>query len=316
MQAYKTCIRQLALGVTDCPSVSYNESTPGTLFHQGTASLPHKTHKMTVSLSLLTLNCFGTPVPRARRRLLALASQLEGSNIQLVCLQEVQLVYYQRLLIRACASYPFQAYEPHLHSPKGGLVTLSRVPLTTHQFETYGEQGRWYLPTAMDRFLRKGMLISSLHWDGVPVVVINTHVLANYNGDWERQGVFARMQEKQLLQLAEIVKVQPSDALVVVVGDFNVPRGSRLYTNFLLWTGLTDTLAEDRRPTHRPPRGVPAHYSLPIDFVFVRVPPTLPLQIACDLRFSDKLEVSHRYHDYLSDHNAIEVSFTLNSALP
>ena len=271
-------------------------------------------NKMTTSLSLLTLNCFGTPVPRARRRLRALARQLEHSTIQLVCLQEVQLVFFQRLLIQACTSYPFQAYEPHLHSPKGGLVTLSRIPLATQRFETYTEQGRWYLPTAMDRFLRKGMLISSLHWEGAPVVVMNTHVIANYNGDWERQGVFARMQEKQLQQLAEVVAIQPSNALVVVVGDFNIPRGSRLYKNFLQWTGLIDTLAEDQRPTHRPPRGVPAHYSLPIDFVFVRVPQAMSLQIKCDLRFSDKFELSHKYHDYISDHNAIEVSFTSNTA--
>ena len=269
---------------------------------------------MTTSLSLLTLNCFGTPVPRARRRLRALARQLEHSTIQLVCLQEVQLVFFQRLLIQACVSYPFQAYEPHFHSPKGGLVTLSRMPLATQRFETYTEQGRWYLPTAMDRFLRKGMLISSLHWEGAPVVVMNTHVIANYNGDWERQGVFARMREKQLHQLAEVVAIQPSNALVVVVGDFNIPRGSRLYKNFLQLTGLIDTLAEDQRPTHRPPRGVPAHYSLPIDFVFVRVPQSLSLQIKCDLRFSDKFELSHKYHDYISDHNAIEVTFTSNTA--
>lgn len=269
---------------------------------------------MTSSFSLLTFNCFGTPVPRARRRLQALARQLENSSIELVCLQEVQLAYFQRLLIQSCASYPFQAYEPHLHSPKGGLVTLSRMPLSAQRFETYAEQGRWYLPTAMDRFLRKGMLVSSLYWEGFPVVVINTHVIANYNGDWDRQGLFARMQEKQLLQLAEVVSAQSSDALVVVVGDFNIPRGSRLYTDFIRWTGLIDTLAEDQRPTHRPPRGVPAQYSLPIDFVFVRVPSRLSLQITCDLRFSSKLALTQRHHDYLSDHNAIEVSFTLNSS--
>ena len=193
-------------------------------------------------------------------------------------------------------------------------MTLSRVPLSAQRFETYEEQGRWYLPTAMDRFLRKGMLVSSLLWEGFPVVVINTHVIANYNGDWERQGVFARMQEKQLRQLAEVVSVQPSDALVVVVGDFNIPRGSRLYTDFIRRTGLIDTLAEDSRPTHRPPRGVPAQYALPIDFVFVRVPSSLAVQITCDLRFSNKLQLTHRHHDYLSDHNAIEVSFTLDSS--
>ncbi len=267
---------------------------------------------MSGSLSLLSLNCFGTPVPTTRRRLQALAQHLEHSSLQIVCLQEVQLVTYQNLLFQACASYPFQAYEPHLHCPKGGLVTLSRAPLATRHFETFAEQGRWYLPTAMDRFLRKGMLISSLYWGDVPVVVINTHILANYSGDWERHGVFTRMQEKQLRQLADTVAAQPSNALVAVVGDFNVPRGSQLYHNFLHQTGLLDVLAGDQRPTHRPPPGVPAHYSLPIDFVFIRAPSSLSLQITGDLRFSSKLHLTHKHHDYLSDHNAIEAGFTLN----
>jgi len=268
---------------------------------------------MPASLSLLSLNCFGTPVPTTRRRLQALAHHLEQSSLQIVCLQEVQLVAYQNLLFQACASYPFQAYEPHLHCPKGGLVTMSRTPLATGHFETFAEQGRWYLPTAMDRFLGKGMLISSLHWGDVPVVVINTHILANYSGDWERHGVFTRMQEKQLRQLADTVAAQPSNALVAVVGDFNLPRGSQLYHNFLHQTSLIDVLAGDQRPTHRPPPGVPIHYSLPIDFVFIRVPSSLSLQITGDLRFSSKLNVTPRHQDYLSDHNAIEVGFTLNT---
>ena len=268
---------------------------------------------MSGSLSLLSLNCFGTPVPTTRRRLQALAQHLEQSSLQIVCLQEVQLITYQNLLFQACASYPFQAYEPHLHCPKGGLVTLSRAPLATQHFETFAEQGRWYLPTAMDRFLRKGMLISSLQWGDLPVVVINTHILANYSGDWERKGVFTRMQEKQLCQLADTVAAQPSNALVAVVGDFNLPRGSRLCHDFLLQTGLMDVLAGDPRPTHRPPPGVPAHYSLPIDFVFIRVPASLSLQITGDLRFSSKLNLTHKYQDYLSDHNAIEVGIALNT---
>jgi endonuclease/exonuclease/phosphatase (EEP) superfamily protein YafD len=157
------------------------------------------------------------------------------------------------------------------------------------------------------------MLVTSLYWLNVPVIMVNTHIMANYNGDWNRQGVFARMQEKQLHQLAGLIAMQPADALVVVVGDFNIPRGSRLYMDFLDRSGLIDTLAGDLRPTHRPPPGVPAHYSLPIDFVLARVPETLSLQITCDLRFSSKLDLTPKHHDYLSDHNAIEVGFTLNS---
>ena len=271
---------------------------------------------MPAPLSLLSLNCFGTPVPTTRRRLHALAHHLEHSSLQVVCLQEVQLAMYRNLMFQACVSYPFQAYEPHLHCPKGGLVTLSRAPLVAQHFETYTEQGRWYLPTAMDRFLRKGMLITALQWGEVPLVVINTHIVANYSGDWERHGVFTRMQEKQLRQLADTIAVQPSNALVAVVGDFNLPRGSVLYRDFLQQTGLMDALAGDLRPTHRPPPGVPSHYSLPIDFAFIRVPLSLSLQVTGDLRFSSKLNLTHKHQDYLSDHNAIEVGFTLAAPAP
>jgi endonuclease/exonuclease/phosphatase (EEP) superfamily protein YafD len=107
--------------------------------------------------------------------------------------------------------------------------------------------------------------------------------------------------------------VQPNDALVIVVGDFNLPRGSGLYEDFLQRTALVDALAGDLRPTHRPPPGVPAQYSLPIDFVFTRVPASLSLGITGDLRFSSKLDLTHKYQDYLSDHNAIEVGFTFHA---
>ena len=74
-----------------------------------------------------------------------------------------------------------------------------------------------------------------------------------------------------------------------------------------------DPLAGDLRPTHRPPPGVPAHYSLPFDFIFVRVPQAVSLQIAGDLRFSSKFDLDHKRQDYLSDHNGIEVRFTVNA---
>jgi hypothetical protein len=97
-------------------------------------------------------------------------------------------------------------------------------------------------------------------------------VLANYVGDWERHGIYARVEEAQLQQLAQTVQRQPMDAVVIVVGDFNIPRGSRLYQDFLACSGLTDPLKGDTRPTLRLPSGVPSRFSLPIDYALVRLP--------------------------------------------
>jgi endonuclease/exonuclease/phosphatase (EEP) superfamily protein YafD len=267
---------------------------------------------MTDSFSLLTLNCFGGYLPFTSRRLLALANELEQRSNQVVCLQEIQLHRYQKLLVKACASYPYGLYEPYFHCPKGGLLTLSRLPMTSEHFEPYIERGLWYTPMIMDKILYKGMLVHNLIWAGIPMVIINTHILANYIGDWERHGMYARIEEKQLQQLARTVRSQPSDSIIIVVGDFNIPRGSKLYHDFLANSGLTDPLAGDTRPTLRIPLGVPARYSLPIDYAFVRMPSSYSLKIDCDLCFSNKYQISRWGQDYLSDHHGIEIRISVN----
>jgi endonuclease/exonuclease/phosphatase (EEP) superfamily protein YafD len=265
---------------------------------------------MIQSFSLLTLNCFGALMPNTSGRLWALAQELEQRPHQVVCLQEIQLHKYQRLLVKACPSYSYPFYEPHFHCPKGGLLTLSRVPVISKSFEAYTERGLWYTPMLMDKILHKGMLIKRLTWAGVPMTIINTHILANYVGDWGRHGMYARVEEKQLQQLAKTVRRQPADSIIIVVGDFNIPRGSRLYHDFLANSRLTDPLAGDTRPTLRIPPGVPARYSLPIDYAFVRMPSTYSLNIDCDLCLSNKYQISRWRQDYLSDHKGIEIRIT------
>jgi len=267
---------------------------------------------MTDSFSLLTLNCFGGYVPFTSRRLLALAQELEQRANQVVCLQEIQLHRYQKLLVEACTSYSYPSYEPYFHCPKGGLLTLSQLPITNKSFEPYAERGLWYTPMLMDKLLHKGMLIKNLMWENIPMTIINTHILANYVGDWERHGLYARFEEKQLQQLAKTVREQPADSIIIVVGDFNTPRGSRLYQDFLVNSGLTDPLAGDTRPTHRTLPGIPSRYSLPIDYAFVRMPSTHSLKIDCEYCFSNKYQISRWHRDYLSDHNGIEIRIRKN----
>lgn len=261
---------------------------------------------MTDSFSLLTLNCFGGYLPNTSRRLLALARELEQRSDHVVCLQEIQLHKYQKLLVKACTSYLYSFHEPYFQCPKGGLLTLARVPMSK-SFEPYEQRGLWYTPMLMDKILYKGMLIHKLMWAGIPMVIINTHILANYVGDWERHGTYSRVEEKQLQQLAYTVRCQVADSLVIVVGDFNIPRGSRLYTDLLANSGLTDPLAGDARPTLRIPLGLPSRFSLPIDYVLVRIPQIYSIQIDCDLCLSKKYQIDRWHQDYLSDHVGIEI---------
>jgi hypothetical protein len=263
------------------------------------------------SFSLLTLNCFGLWLPRTRRRLLALANELEQSSYEVVCLQEIQLHAYRSLLVKGCASYSFSAHEPYVHCPKGGLLTLSQIPITSKSFEPYVERGIWYTPMLLDRLFFKGMLITKLAWNNISMVIINTHLLANFAGDWERHGMYAQVEEKQLRQLAETVQSQTADSVIIVVGDFNIPRGGKLYDDFLAHSGLMDLLAGDTRPTLRLPSGAPSRFALPIDYVLVRIPDKYSFKIDCELCFSETHKINNRYQGYLSDHLGIEIRMSV-----
>ena len=267
---------------------------------------------MNHSFSLLTLNCFGLLLPNTGRRLRALAQELEQRSNQVVCLQEIQLHKYRHLLVNACSSYSYALHEPYFHCPKGGLLTLSRIPITSNSFEPYRDRGLWYTPMLLDKLFYKGMLINKLIWGNIPIVIINTHLLANFVGDWEQHGIYARVEEKQSQQLAETVRVQPADSIILVVGDFNIPRGSKLYHDFLAKSGLTDPLAGDTRPTLRPPSGMPSRFALPIDYALIRMPDTHSFKINCDLCLSSKYRSSNWRQGYLSDHNGIEIRITIN----
>lgn len=258
--------------------------------------------------TFLTFNSFAIMGWRTRMRLLTLARELNDRNLELICLQEIQSHTARRVITTALEDYNHVAYMPHLHCPRGGLVTIARSPFVEEHFVRYEEQGRLYTPTVMDWILRKGVLITRTEWNGVPLVVMNTHLIANYTANWSQTAQAAHLQLSQLRQLASLVHSQPDNAVVLVAGDFNVPRGSWLYEAFLEESGLRDTMADDERATYRPLPGVPSYYALPIDFVFVRAPALPGFSVESKLVFNEKVELLDRRIDYLSDHLAIQTT--------
>jgi endonuclease/exonuclease/phosphatase family metal-dependent hydrolase len=260
------------------------------------------------NFSLLTLNCYGVPAPGTSERLKLLAHTLNNESHTAVCLQEVQSNRYRRLLAREC-HFPAHAYEPFIHAPKGGLLTLVQHPIQESRFVLYEERGLWYTPALADWILHKGILVTHLQVGDLPVVLMNTHLTANYTGDWSRRNPFARHEHQQLQQLAYLVQAQPREALVVVCGDFNIPRGSWLYESFLETSGLCDPLNGDMQPTLKPRMIMPSRYVMPIDFALVRAPYYRDIQVSSRLRFQK--EVQHRGKQlHLSDHCGVELTLS------
>jgi endonuclease/exonuclease/phosphatase family metal-dependent hydrolase len=160
----------------------------------------------------------------------------------------------------------------------------------------------------MDRLTRKGVLITELDHPLGAVIVLNTHLLANYGGNWQRQSPAAQPQWAQLEELAAIVRAQRDNALLLLAGDFNIPRDSWLYEQFLAQSGLTDPFTADKRPTYRPFPGISARYALPIDFVFVRAPDGLTVKTQPALRFTEQVPYVGGGVGFLSDHLGVQVT--------
>lgn len=258
------------------------------------------------AFSLLTFNCLGAPLPSTRRRLRALAGELNRRQDSAVCLQEVQTHGYARLLSGVCDAYPARASEPHLHAPKGGLLTLSRLPIGRSAFVPYNERSIVSPLALMDWALLKGVLISRLALGDVPLVALNTHLSANYNASWEPDNRYARIERGQLRQLAALVREQPAEALVIACGDLNIPRGSWLYQEFMAASGLADPLAGDDRPTQRLPRPA-AHLARPIDFALLRAPDLPGLRVTSGHIFDRPVPAPGGRPVYLSDHIGVEI---------
>jgi endonuclease/exonuclease/phosphatase family metal-dependent hydrolase len=267
---------------------------------------------------LLTFNCFGVPfAARSRARLITLGRELNESDLDIICLQEVQFAPYVALLRRVLPGFPHVAFTPFVHAPKGGLVTLSRWPVEQTHFHLYTTRGPWHTPAVADRLLHKGMLITRITMHQTPVVVLNTHLLANYSGDWSRHNRYARHQHAQLRQLGQVVNSLGRDRAVVVAGDLNVPRGSWLYHGLVQASDLRDPLAGDTHPTYRQAFLMPGRYAQPIDFVFVRPPAAQRLTASARLVLQEKVWLVTGQHDYLSDHCGVQADITwLDAAGP
>lgn len=264
--------------------------------------------------SLLTLNCYGVPGIGTATRLAYLAQSFNEADYSVVCLQEVQFHRYRQLFQQACAvRYPSQSYEHFIHAPKGGLLTLARVPIERQEYTLFKERKLWYTPALMDWILHKGVLLTRMVIQRLPVVVLNTHLTANYTGNWTKGRPFAMQEHRELMQIAELINAQPVEALVIVVGDFNVPRGSWMYQDMLNEADLIDPMAGDTRPTFRPHMGMGVHYAAPIDFTLYRMPSNVRGHVTSNLQFQEKVSLGRGTPQYLSDHVAVETRFIWSS---
>jgi endonuclease/exonuclease/phosphatase family metal-dependent hydrolase len=268
---------------------------------------------MKSEFSLLSLNSFGVPFFLSWGRLARLATELEGLGTTVICLQEIQQNAYVPLLTQRFKSYPHQAIFPYVYAPKGGLGTFSRLPLASKNFEPYRDRGLRWLITFSDWALFKGVLVTQLRVRELEILILNTHLNANYSGDWRRNNPLARVQHRQVQQLTHLVSQMPEDALVILCGDFNFPRTSFLYEELASHAGLIDPLHTDPRPTYRPFPLIPSKWKASLDYLFLRIPQGKVINLQADIVSVEDSTQTRSCKRFLSDHYALTLKIGLES---
>lgn len=255
--------------------------------------------------SLLSLNTFGIPFYLSWGRLGRLAWQLNRLPVTVLCLQELQQNAYMPLVQRNLTSYPHQIFEQYRYAPKGGLAVFSRVQFIDHRFEVYQDRGTWSSISFADWALFKGVLSANLELDSEQIVILNTHMNANYTGDWNRENLLARIQSRQVQQLVQVIHSYSEDVLVIVCGDLNFPRNSFLYEDLISRGRLMDPLADDQRSTYRPFPLVPSKWKIPLDYVLIRQPMCKKVQVDVDVIEIKDYSKQNPFQRFLTDHNAL-----------
>jgi endonuclease/exonuclease/phosphatase family metal-dependent hydrolase len=190
----------------------------------------------------------------------------------------------------------------------GGLVTVSRLPFVRHEFYPFPNRGRWWSIGIADWALRKGVLVTCIDVEVQQVIVLNTHLHANYLGSWTKDNALARIQSDQVRFLAELAKAQPADALVIICGDFNFPRDTFLYEELSQISGFIDPLKDDPRPTYRPVSFLASKWSVTLDFIFYRKPDKIDMSVAADILPIENSIGRNKRSRFLSDHCALNLT--------
>jgi mRNA deadenylase 3'-5' endonuclease subunit Ccr4 len=259
------------------------------------------------SFSLLSLNTFGVPFYLSLGRIKRLAAEINRLNPTVACLQEIQQNALLPLLQRGLSTYPHLAFFRNQLAPKGGLfcAALSSSSAVKSEFYPFWNQGKPVSIGFSDWALNKGILLMSLEFHEHRFSILDTHLQANYRGDWRLSNKQTQIQVDQVRDLVKLIHAQPEDTWVIVCGDFNFPRQSPAYQEMISQNGLTDALAGDLRHTYRPFPLVSRKWQTSLDYIFYRIPKSENATVTADILSIKNTSAVLPYQRFLTDHNAL-----------
>jgi len=257
--------------------------------------------------SLLSLNTFGVPFYLSTWRIKHLSAELNHLAPTILCLQEIQQNTYLPLLHQGLTSYSQLTFFCNRFAPKGGLLTASlpECKVLKNDFYPFPNQGQPLSIGFSDWALNKGVLLVSLEVHERCFIIMNTHLQANYLGDWRPSNRQTKIQLDQVTYLVELIHAQPKDAWVIVCGDFNFPRQAPAYQHMFSHSGLTDALANDPRSTYQPFPLVSAKWRTSLDYIYYRAPAGETADSTADIIPVVNSAARRPFQRFLTDHHAL-----------
>jgi len=269
-----------------------------------------------MSIRVATLNTWALPGPLSKQRdarIDAICRDLPSFEVDVFAFQEVWTHSARDDLSAALAA---NGYEHRWHHQRtmggGGLLLASRFPMREVQFEPFASQGFAERIQHMDYYAGKGFVRATIETGSGPVVVLATHLHANYAAPGEPDE-YLGVRAAQLIQLVSgLAEVR---APVIALGDFNVQEYEAGYRLLHGLAGLRDVAATlgRREATSRAdnPYHHKSHVDARIDYVFHRPGADLdPVPKSIQRIFDAPLDFDGTPGTY-SDHSGLRAVFDL-----
>lgn len=234
---------------------------------------------MQKNISILSLNMFGTPFhPQqiirslmrnaVRKRFSAIAEIIAHLNTDVLLLQEVHDYPHLLFLKKLLPMYPHIAYRHMLYGPRGGLVIFSKLPLTSIHYYDFQTKGKLHNKSITGHLSMKGILQARLKQENL--WIINTHLTQNSDHDFTSTNRYVPILLSQLHQLAVHINIiKDRGGNLILGGDFNMPKDTKFYKDFLGVTNLKDAFPRDSFPTYHESFLPKGKYVGRVDYIFV-----------------------------------------------
>jgi len=256
-------------------------------------------------MKIVSFNTFGLPNYMSWQRIADICAEVTNLDADVLCFQEIQQKAYISQLKNNLDTHPHLSFGTEGHIPMGNLVTASTLAPVRCEFRLFPNRGKLLGIGFADWLSFKGVLLTEYEIFDQKLVVMNTHTNASYLAKWDPESRISRIQRDQVAFLAEIGRAQAEDAFVVICGDFNFPRGTKMYDEMIEKSGFFDPLAGDQRPTYQPVSMLKKSWSIPLDFFFCRQPAKNKLIVRADIQKMINPVSRFPYGRFLSDHFAI-----------